>query len=171
MITNTAAVCTWWPSLPILRAAIHPLFGKFTVVLNVIGAPGATDACWLATTTPLLTSSIVPVKFCVAVHCTTTGRLAAAANWISSPGESFRSLSNQEIPYVHFAKLPSARPLCRRSIPVGQLSACNLNVSQEGARVSTAIAWVVRTCRKTWPETSVKQLVIGFDEAFRIHRK
>ena len=113
-ITNTAAVCTWWPSLPILRAAIHPLFGKLTVALKVTGVPDVTDAVRVATTTPLLTISMVPEKFCVAVHCTVTGRLPAAVNEISSPGVevpfTLRS-RNSLCPFLETTVRPAFIPL------------------------------------------------------------
>ena len=76
-VTNTAAVCASCPLLPIRRAHIQPLRVKFTTVLNVAGDPDATDAPWLATTTPLHTNSIVPLNPWLAVHVTLTGTLPA----------------------------------------------------------------------------------------------
>ena len=49
--------------------ASHPLCAMATVVVKLAGVPDVTVASWLATTTPLCTSSNVPVKFWFAVHC------------------------------------------------------------------------------------------------------
>src|SRR5947199_2562765 len=86
-ITKTALV---WRRCPckesILRATSHPLSAKSTMADKVTGAPDEAEANLVATATPFFTSSIVPVRFWDAVHCTVTGTDAAAGKSISSPG-------------------------------------------------------------------------------------